>query len=126
MPDRTPASPSSAAGSAPPLLAVCARSGSGSRSRRATRRAPQSLAPVAGVRGHPRRPVGLGVFLPRIGGLLAVAAACFAAWFFDSSGARLLLALPLVVAGVGLCLSGPWAWRPRLGRAKPDGGVTPG
>ena len=71
---------------------------------------PESYAPAAIFVGSLATLLLSGVFAPRIGGVLAVLAAAFAAWFFDSTAARLMLALPLALAGLGLAIAGPWVW----------------
>jgi hypothetical protein len=73
---------------------------------------PQSFAPVAGFVGALAALLVSGVLLPRIGGVLALAGAGFSAWFFDSGAARLMLALPIAFAGLGLVVAGPWRRTP--------------
>lgn len=64
----------------------------------------------------------LGVLAPRVGGLLLIAGAAYAAVYYDNVWARLLLALPMLVTGLGLAVSGPWARR----RAHKPTPPTPG
>ncbi len=71
-----------------------------------------AAAPVAGLVGSMAVLVITGVLVPRIGGMIALAAAAIAAWLFHSADARLLLALPVAVAGLGLATTGPWIFHP--------------
>ncbi|MBZ0171970.1 MAG: hypothetical protein K8E66_06285 [Phycisphaerales bacterium] len=69
----------------------------------------------------------LGLAAPRVVGLLLIPASVFAAWYFDHIGAQLILALPMLVTGVALAITGPWARRwARFSKKSSDGGnVTP-
>jgi hypothetical protein len=55
------------------------------------------------------------VLAPRVGAILMIPSAVFAAWFFDDPGARLMLALPAMLVAGSLLWSGPWT-RPALAR----------
>lgn len=81
-----------------------------------------ATAPVAGFVAAFALLVACAFARPRAGGVLALAAAIFAAWFFDSASARLMLALPLGLAGAGLLWprGGVRAEQPVHRRAKPD------
>lgn len=57
---------------------------------------------------------------PRIGGLLLMLGAAFAAWYSDNAGARILLALPAALCGVACVLAGALATRMQVAA---DGGT---
>lgn len=48
---------------------------------------------------------------PKVGGLMAIAGGVFAAWYFPHPAPRLMMALPLVLAGVTLIVMGRRAHR---------------
>lgn len=67
--------------------------------------------------------LALGVFTPRLGGVLLIAGSVFAAVYYDNTSARLLLALPMLVCGLGLAVAGPWVRR--FGRGRSSEPFTP-
>lgn len=67
---------------------------------------------------------GLGLVVPRIGGLLLIAASVWAWLFFDSMSSGLWLALPMLMVGVMLAVTGPWVRRLRR-PADAQAGVMP-
>jgi hypothetical protein len=67
--------------------------------------------------------LALGVFTPRPGGVLLIAGSVYAGMYYDNASARLLLALPMLLCGLGLAVAGPWVRR--FGRGRAAGPPTP-
>lgn len=69
----------------------------------------------------------LGVWTPRLGGLLLIPASAFAAWSFGGGDTLSMFALPMLISGVALAVTGPWVrrWRRPDGDSPESARVTP-